>query len=374
MISSSEDRCGVAAYTKALCEPLGELVSIKMVPSPHVTDRKGLEALAEQLNEDDIAHVQYHPDLFGWWRYPRRIRNFVFFIDRLTVPRVITVHDLTHRLPFRKVTSLDVKKLFYNAVVVPVVNSPGIGAFLRGKFLDVADHLIVHTSETKRFLESLGMDGDKISVLYPGVPEIRPSGHSMREELGLGTRRSMTILGFIIQSKGYETVLSAMKHLPDDLVLVIAGGVRSDYFAPYFKQLQSLIGSLGLQDRVIVTGYLDDERIADLLTQSDILLAPYRGTLMTPASASYAFSYALAAKRPIIASDMPYFCEIERQCSVVKTFPEGDSDALAKVIKEVLDDEAGSRKADDYCERWSWKNVAAKTVHLYQDSVQKSGR
>ena len=378
MISSWDDRCGVAAYTKALSEPLSDLVSMRMVPSPTMTDRKGLKALADQINDGEVAHIQYHPDLFGYWRYPWMIQNFQFFINQLRVPRVITVHDLTQRLPFRKLTRFDVKKLVYNAAVVPVVNSPGIGAFLRGKFLDVADHLIVHTGETKRFLESLGIDGNKISVLYPGVPEIRSSGQSVHEDLGLKGRRILTIMGFIIPSKGYETVLDAMKHLPADVVLVIAGGVRSEYYASYFKQLQSLVGSLGLQDRVIVTGYLDDQRIPDLLTQSEILLVPYRGTLMTPASASYAFSYALAAKRPIIASDMPYFCEIERECSAVKTFPEDDSDALAKAIMEVLDDEAGDGKgrigANDYCERWSWNNVAAKTVHIYQESVQKSER
>lgn len=371
MVSSWQQKCGVAEYSRALKRELEARVSVQMVPVPAMTNRKDVIALAEQINAGDIAHIQYSSDHCGFWRDPFRIHNFHYFLKHIRIPRIVTVHDLTHRLPFQIVKGMSLKKLLYNVVTVPAINWTSYGEFLRGGFLYVADHLIVHTTASKLFLESLNFKAEKLSVLYPGIPTIRPANNfSIREQVGWKDRRIISVFGFIGPHKGYETVLSAMKHLPDSVTLIIAGGIRTESYAPYLEQLNASIISFGLQDRVYVTGHLDDDRIGSILSASDIIMLPHRTIINT--DTSYSLSYALAAKRFVITSDKPFFLEVEQKYAAIKTFKDGDDQALAGAVIEVLNrsgqEEIGAR---EYRETWRWENVAERTYQIYCDVLNK---
>lgn len=365
MISSWQPQCGVAEYATALKRELESHVSVEMVPVPTMRNRKDVITLAEQINQGDIAHIQYTSDYCGFWRDPFRIHTFHCFLKHIRIPCIVTVHDLTHRLPFKIAKGMDLKTLLYNMVAVPAINWTPYGAFLRGRFLYVADHLIVHTTASKLFLESLNFKAANISVLYPGIPKIPlANNYSMREELGWKERRIITVFGFVGPHKGYETVLSAMKHLPNYVTLLIAGGIRNESYALYLEQLKASIISFGLQDRVVLIGHLDDDRIGSLLSASDIIILPHRRTINT--DASYSLSYAIAAERLVIASNKPFFLEIEQKYAAIKTFKDGDDKALAGEVIEVLNrsgrEEIGAK---EYREIWSWKNVAERTYQIY---------
>ena len=319
MVSSMEKKCGVAEYTSALKEALDGQATVKIAPIPPMKNRRDLKQIAAQINEADVAHIQYHPDFFGLWRNPWMIHQFYFLLKLIQIPSIITVHDLTHCLVPKKVNGIKLRELIYNIGVVRFINGTSYGQFLLGRFLNSADHLIVHTTASKLFLESLGISALKVSVLYPGIPDIvLPNHDGLPEQFEWRDRRIMTIFGFITPSKGYEIVLKAMKYLPHDVVLLIAGGIRVDSYIPYLKELKELIASLGLEERVRITGHLDDAHIGIMLSSSHIILLPYRSTSMT--GFSYALSYALASKRPVMTSDTIYFSEIEQKSSAMRTF------------------------------------------------------
>lgn len=356
-------KCGVTDYMQALKRQLDAFADMQIVKFSATMSRKGVLELCDQINNADIAHIQYCPDYYGYWRCPKMLFNFMFFIKHIRIPIVITAHDLIHYIPFYKLEELNLKRIFYNTIMVPFVNLTPFGKFMRGRFLDIADRLIVHIGVDKLFLESLNISAHKISLLYPGVPEIEmKSSESVREELGLKSQRLITIFGFIRPCKGYEMAITAMKELPQDVVLIIAGGLRDKGFSSYLEELKMLISSLGLEERVKITGYLDIEKIISILGVSDIILFPYR--LITPAS--YAFSYAIAAKRPIVTSNIDFFREIEEKYSAVRTFECNDYQALVGTIKEELGRYGREPEGvAQYRKDWSWKNVAEKTYGIY---------
>lgn len=365
LISSWQSQCGVTGYALALKKELDTLLDVQMVSVPATRSRKGILALCDEINKGDIAHIQYAQDFYGYWRHPWILWNFMFFLKHIRIPIVITAHELTHSLSFVRVNKISLKRIFYNTLIVPIVNWTPYGRFLRGRFLDVADRIIVHNTTDKLLLESLGIDAQKISLLYPGVPNIEtPNNESIREELGLKGHRLITIFGFIMPHKGYETVITIMEHLPEDVVFIIAGGLRDEGFNSYLAKLKALISSLGLEDRVRITGYLDNEKLISVLSISDVILFPY--TQLT--TSSYAFSHAIAAKRPVITSNTNFFSEIEQKFSAVKTFKISNSQTIAGMIKEALDFHGQEPQgAAKYRQAWSWKNVAEKTYKIYCD-------
>lgn len=368
-ISPWKIECGVTEYAQALKKELDALADVQMIRVPTTRDRKVLLALAGQINKGDIAHIHFSQDFYGSWRYPLILHSFMFFLKHIRIPVVITVHDLTYDLSFLKINGMSLKRIFYNTVIVPFINWTPYGRFLCGRFLDAADQIIVHVNADKLSLQSLNIDAQKISLLYPGVPDIQtPNNESIREELGLKGRRLISIFGFIRPHKGYETVITIMRQLPEDVVLIIAGGLRDEGYSLYLAKLEALISSLGLQDRVKITGYLDNDRILSVLSASEVILLPY----ILPRAASYALSYAIAARRPVITSNTTFFSEIEQKYSAIKTFKITDPQAIARIISEALDCHGQEAQgAAEYRKIWSWKNVAEKTYKIYCDVLFK---
>ena len=370
MLSFWQDKCGVTEYTRSLVAELRNFVNARIVPTDVELDRVVARATAEKMNEGDIAHIQHNTDYFGSWRNPLKNYYFLHLTKCIRVPLVVTVHDLPPRLPFRKCRNV-FKSLVYNKLIVPLVNRSPYGELITGGFLKAADHIIVHSSSNKHILLSKKISDERITVLYPGVPDLAPANVSVREIYGLLGFKIMTIFGFIAPYKGYETALQALKLLPKDVTLLIAGGIRGEYFKPYLEELNRSIDSLGLRDRVVVTGYLDEKIVSAVLLASDVILLTHRPSSIAGGN-SYGLSYALAAKRPVITSDLPFFREIEQKYSAIKTFKDGNCQSLAGAIREALDgsgrEEIGAK---EYREMWRWKNVAERTYQIYCDVLKR---
>jgi len=369
LVSRWRTHCGVTEYAFALKKELDAFADVQMIRVPTTRDRKLLLALAGQINKGDIAHIHFSQDFYGSWRYPVIMHSFMFLMKHIKIPVVITVHDLTYDLSFLKINGIKFKRIFYNIIIVPIINWTPYGRFLCGKFLDAADRIIVHATADKIFLQSLNIGAEKLSLLYPGIPQIEtPNNESIRGEFGLKGHRLITVFGFIRPSKGYERIITIIKELPEDVVLIIAGGLRDEGFNSYLAKLKALIGSLGLHDRVKITGYLDNNKILSVLSASDVILLPYNQIR----AGSYALSYAIAARRPVIASDNAFFNEIEEKYSAIKTFKNSDPQAIVKAINDALERRGREMQgAEEYRKIWNWKNVAEKTYKIYCDVLSK---
>src|SRR3989338_2968119 len=101
MVSSMEQKCGVAEYTRALHKELDGLASMQLLSMPTMKSRKDVIAFADQINQGDVAHVQYDSDHCGFWRQPFRTHNFNYFLKSIRIPCIVTVHDLIYHLPFK---------------------------------------------------------------------------------------------------------------------------------------------------------------------------------------------------------------------------------------------------------------------------------
>jgi glycosyltransferase involved in cell wall biosynthesis len=60
----------------------------------------------------------------------------------------------------------------------------------------------------------------------------------------------------------------------EDVVLVMTGETSSDAFHTYYSTIAAQVESLGLRERVIFTGYLDDENAVVMLNLASVLLLP----------------------------------------------------------------------------------------------------
>lgn len=151
----------------------------------------------------------------------------------------------------------------------------------------------------------------------------------LKKDIGLGERDRMLLsVGRLMPPKGQSHLIGAMAEIAkrfDDVKLALAGdGDLRD-------RLKKRAADLGLEKRIIFLGSRDD--IAQLLKLSDIFVLPslWEGT-------SLALLEAMAAAKPIVATDIPGNRAVLKDGVNGLLVPSGDAFALARAIGQLLAD------------------------------------
>ncbi|MCM8826813.1 MAG: glycosyltransferase [Candidatus Omnitrophica bacterium] len=147
--------------------------------------------------------------------------------------------------------------------------------FLIDRFLSRFTHKIVVVSEAvKDFYKSKGIAEEKLEVIYNGINEenFRISGEireKIRKELGVNDNtKVLGIIGRLVEPKGHKFLFNAMGMLDGKYnlkVVVVGEGVEKE-------TLKEMVRSLGLEDKVIFTGFRND--VNNILQSIDILVIP----------------------------------------------------------------------------------------------------
>ncbi|MGV3720660.1 MAG: glycosyltransferase [Actinomycetota bacterium] len=358
-LTSWDERCGIAQYSRGLVEALRRSASVEVVPATfNRAPRSVYRAMGVALNDGDVAHVQHsyaffgglHPLRSGWAALAGAIRR----------PLLVTVHELDlrpgvgRRLP-------------------PALEAAYKRQYNRSVFLHPAvSHLVVHSPVLRDELIELGARPERVSYLPMPMdpPPVAPANPApWVRKFGLTGKRPLVILGFLSRRKGYAVALRALQALPEEYVLVAAGGEHEADATGTEAWLRSEAQRAGLEPRVRITGYLPDDELEQAAAAADVVLAPF-----LEMSASASLSYALARGKAVIASDLLP----NRELDCVRLVPVGDAAALAEAVRAVAEtpktklelERAALRHAGNH----SYGALAEETIGLYNQLLQLEAR
>jgi glycosyltransferase involved in cell wall biosynthesis len=146
---------------------------------------------------------------------------------------------------------------------------------------------IVTVSDYSRegILEHFRMDPNRVFVAGEAADPVfrkveRPQAGPNLLRLGIEPARRMAVyMGGFSPHKNLEVLISAFARIAarqefEDVLLVMTGDTSGDAFHTYFGTIAAHVKSLGLQDRVIFTGYLGDSDAVVLLNLASVLLLP----------------------------------------------------------------------------------------------------
>jgi glycosyltransferase involved in cell wall biosynthesis len=194
-------------------------------------------------------------------------------------------------------------------------------------------------SEIKTNLEYLrgfvDSDREKILVTYNGVP-LEPVRDA---EVAMKAPFRLTALGRFVGKKGYDFLIQACRILKDQGVefnLTLAGD------GPRGIQLKHLARKLDVADRVDFPGFVQYDKVSDLLDSTDIFLMPSivhssgdRDGIPT------VIMEALMHRVPVVATDVSGIGELIEDADTGLLIPEKDSQAIASAVLRM----AGDREA-----------------------------
>lgn len=260
-------------------------------------------------------------------------------------------------------------------------DGPLVGTFhaasTRSRFLSMFDSMLqpflekltgriaVSPAARKLIVEHLGAD----AVVIPNGVAVR---HFTAAEPLPGYPRRGGTIGFIGRydepRKGMTVLTHALERLAParpDLQLLIAGRGEERAFR------ESLPASI--RDRVVLLGQVDDTDKARLLRSVDLYCAPNTGQ----ESFGIILLEAMAARAPVVASDIPAFRRVLGDGIAGELFEVGDSVALAQAVARVLDIPSRAKtlavKGAEVVAPYDWSVIVAQIERVYDLAIAGAG-
>ncbi len=289
----------------------------------------------------DLAHVPY----FASPLFP-------------TVPTVVTIHDLIPLILPAYRGSLLVRS--YTRLVAAAARK--------------AEAIITVSQASKRdIVRYLHIPPERVHVTYEAAgEEFQPVEDeaqlaAIRQKYAL-PERYLLYLGGFDQRKNLSALLRAFALLVNkqqQARLVIAGKLPGRD-SPLFPDPRRLVEELGLEERVIFTGWVLEEDKPSLLTGATAFIFPslYEGFGLPALEA-------MACGTPVIASDRSSLPEVVGEGGIL--VEPTDVEALADAMELLLIDDALRvelrRRALAQAARFSWRQTALETLVVYRKVV-----
>jgi phosphatidyl-myo-inositol alpha-mannosyltransferase len=195
-----------------------------------------------------------------------------------------------------------------------------------------------------------------------GTYEIVFNGVELDRYRGSGERSSVPTIFFVGRHeprKGLAVLLDAMQELPAEVRLVVGGE------GPETSSLRQRTAG---DPRVEWLGRVTDAEKAEHMGRASVFCAPSLGG----ESFGVVLLEAMAARIPVVASDLPGYSDVTRAGLDALLTPPGDVAALASALRAVLFEGAGSVKVESGFERaemFSMERLAGLYSDLYERAL-----
>lgn len=245
------------------------------------------------------------------------------------------------------------------------------------RVLDRIDLIIASSPDMVEHSEHLSRVADKCRVVPFGIhverfaatPERTARARELREHHtpSRGERPVALFVGRLIYYKGADVLVRAIAEVDADLVLVGRGPLR--------PELDALVESLGIADRVTFVDHADDDDLAAWYHAADVFCLP-------SVARSEAFGLvqleAHAAGTPVISTRLTTGVPFVNADGVTGlTVEPGDVTALARALHTLVTDDAlrarlGAQAAERAARDFTIDRMVSDTVAVY-DEARKGG-
>jgi glycosyltransferase involved in cell wall biosynthesis len=186
---------------------------------------------------------------------------------------------------------------------------------------------------------------------------------SLRREFALPEEKLVLFVGRLVYEKGAHVLINAIPRVLEKVnakFVIVGSGYMRD-------QLYNIVRSMGLEHKVLFTGFLDEEKLLKLQTVADVSVVP---SLFEPFG--IVALEAMAAKSPVVVSDTGGLSEIvEHDQTGIKVYPNNTESLAWGIIKVLSDEEFRSKISqngyDKIRQRYDWGKIGLETKEIYQN-------
>lgn len=361
-------RCGIATFNQSLVKAISNLnlysTSVfRLLGSSNSEDFRGstpevvscivvgeestMKRAISRLNTKDIAVIQHEFGIYGG----QDGEEVIAILENLRIPSLTILHTVLSNPTWhqREVMTQICRK---SSAIVTMSES--------------ARHLLL----TQYFVDPV-----KIFAIPHGAPNF-----PILRNRNFDSPPMILTWGLIGPGKGIEWGVEAMTYLQDLRPIpryVVAGRTHPKVLEregeAYRENLQSRIHKLKLENCVeLRPEYLSDKTLAELVPSASVVLLPYDSTQQVT---SGVLVEAVAARRPVIATNFPHATELLSQGLGILV-PHRDPQAIAAAIRRILVNpelaQDMSQRALHLAPKLLWPAVATRYVQLAKSLIRTS--
>ena len=226
--------------------------------------------------------------------------------------------------------------------------------------------MAVSQALAKETASALKLKAEAITIHYTGLDRdrFRPLGHTqLRAQLGatLGfdlpsDAPLLASVGALVARKGHDIALEALALLadthPEARLLIVGKGEEE-------AKLRTLVRSLGLDDRVHLTGAIDHDLLPVLLSAADAMVLPTSNEGL-----ANAWVEALACGTPLVTCDVGGARELVTS-DLAGRLVDRTAQSVAQGVREVLSAPGDPQEIAALAERFDWTSHAQELAEYY---------
>jgi colanic acid/amylovoran biosynthesis glycosyltransferase len=281
-------------------------------------------------------------------------------------------HIAVHLLPLIRAWSKPSVVSFHGADVLVDMEKPAYRRATK-QMLDTVTRVFVRTASLKRAVVELGCDENKIDIVRTGIP-LEEFPFRGREFPTDGQWRFLQA-SRLVQKKGIATTLHAFTafliHYPD-ATLTIAGE------GPMLAELKELTRKLKINNRVVLPGFVSQEKLREIYYASHIFLHPSEtGSDGNQEGIPNSMLEAMATGLPVFATEHGGIPEaIENGVSGILV-PERDYEALSRALLDAMQDldllkRLALNGANIVAEKFDQRNQIRRLEEIYLGMIANS--
>lgn len=325
---------------------------------------KTLRDLAFQLREFDILHIQHEFGLFKEDGFRRLVKT----AKKAGKKVVVSVH-LSPGYAVKPARLKGLGPHSWMQFLIDARNFRNMRSW-HVKPLQEANMTLVHNQITLESLEHLGIPATRIKkIAHPVYVFNKPPASDL-----LATKLNKkngdvlyATVGMMHRFKGVFDAVKALSYLPENYKLAIIGGMHPiSEDVPVYNKLCDLIDERGLNERVYITGFIeDDDQMNALIQECDACVFPYDKKYYNHLS-SGSINLALANHKPSITYPTDGFNELAESSEggVVLT----DTFAYYELARKLqgIDYVKQAELARKYAKKMAWPKVAHQLAAIYK--------
>lgn len=222
--------------------------------------------------------------------------------------------------------------------------------------------IIAVSQALKDALVDLGVAAERVTVLRNGVDleMFAPDNRDAARRQFAVTGRTLLSVGLLIERKGHDLTIAALRHLSDCQLLIVGEG-------PERGRLESVASRLGVADRVRFLGAIPHERLRTAYLAADALvLASDREGWPNVLLES------MACGTPVVASAIWGNPEIVSRPEAGILMRTRSPEAIAEAVNRLFDALPERTATRAFAERFSWDETTFGQIRLFQEIL--SGR
>ena len=372
------DEAGFRQYAEDLhhaAKPLASESGLELAEPiyyPHLSNQADVDELIQRISifSPDLVHIHHEYGMMGSkvpgrYQFPNLIRSFRrgFPLSRLAATAHTVIQpafqypeeDRGWQTPLRKIAN----RLFL----------PRLKKLWGKETWGPLDAVTAHSGTQINALQESGCPIVREIPHYVPPPisesEIAQKSNFL-DQVPQGAPLLVTF-GYLTPEKGTDILIRALPHLPSEVHLVIAGGLRRGGDRFYYESCLKLVSDLQLTSRVQITGFIPFEELSLLCKRADLVVAPFRET-----SGSGSIPDVLSRGVALVTSDHPINLEINQRVPGAACFFKNENEKncaekIAALIRSPEKIENLRKNAKTYAERYSAVHLSRLWLEFYSD-------